>query len=74
MLISFIEDTLNNLSILIRIFFMIFTAFLINIYWVDAFPVIENIPIISYLLEFDVFVIVFFSLALGWVNEWGKLY
>jgi UDP-N-acetylmuramyl pentapeptide phosphotransferase/UDP-N-acetylglucosamine-1-phosphate transferase len=64
MVISFIEDTLHNVSILIRLFFMIFTAFLINIYWVDAFPVIENIPIISYLLEFDVFVIVFFTLAL----------
>ncbi|MDB4096892.1 undecaprenyl/decaprenyl-phosphate alpha-N-acetylglucosaminyl 1-phosphate transferase [Methylophilaceae bacterium] len=64
MLLSFVEDTLNNLSFLVRLFFMIFTAFLINIYWVDAFPVIENIPIISYLLEFDLFVIVFFTLAL----------
>ena len=64
MLLSFVEDTFNNVSFLIRLFFMIFTAFVINIYWVEAFPVIENIPIISHLLEFDVFVIVFFSLAL----------
>ena len=64
MLISFVEDTLNNLNFLGRLFFMIITAFLINIYWVDTFPVIENIPIISYLLEFDVFVILFFTLAL----------
>ena len=64
MLLSFIEDTFNNVSFLIRLFFMIFTALFINIYWIDAFPVIENIPIISYLLEFDVFVIVFFTLAL----------
>ena len=64
MLLSFIEDTFNNVSFLIRLLFMIFTALFINIYWIDAFPVIENIPIISYLLEFDVFVIVFFTLAL----------
>ena len=64
MLISFVEDTLNNLNFLGRLFFMIITAFLINIYWVDTFPVIENIPIISYLLEFDVFAILFFTLAL----------
>lgn len=64
MLVSFIEDTFHNVSILIRLFFMIFTAFLINIYWIEAFPLIENIPIISYLLESDIFVIVFFSLAL----------
>ena len=64
MLLSFIEDTFNNVSFLIRLLFMVLTAFMINIYWIEVFPVIENIPIISYLLEFDVFVIVFFSLAL----------
>ena len=64
MLVSIFEDTFNNVSILIRLFFMVFTAFIINIYWIEAFPVIENIPIISYLLEFDVFVILFFTLAL----------
>jgi len=64
MLISFVEDTFNNVSFLFRLLFMIFTAIVINIYWVDAFPLIENVPIISYLLKFDVFVIVFFSIAL----------
>ena len=64
MLLSFVEDTFNNLSFLIRLLFMCLTALIINIYWVDAFPLIENIPIISYLLEFDLFVIVFFTLAL----------
>jgi len=64
MLLSFVEDTFNNVSFLIRLFFMISTAFVINIYWVDAFPLIENVPIISYLLKFDVFAIVFFSIAL----------
>jgi len=64
MLIGFVEDTLNNVSFSVRLFVMFLTALIINLYWIDVFPIIENIPIISYLLEFDAFVIVFFSLAL----------
>ena len=64
MLVSFIEDTFHNVSFKLRLFFMVITALTINLYWFEAYPVIENIPILSYLLEFPVIATVFFSLAL----------
>ena len=64
MLISFIEDTFHDVSFLTRLVVMVLTALIINIYWIETFPVIENIPLLSYLLEFPVFATLFFSLAL----------
>ena len=43
---------------------MILTALMINIYWIEAFPLIENIPLLSNLLKSPVFITLFFSLAL----------
>jgi len=64
MLVSFIEDTFHNVSFKLRLFFMVITALTINLYWFEAYPVIENIPILSHLLEFPLIATVFFSLAL----------
>lgn len=64
MILSFIEDTFSNISILIRLFFMLSTALLISIFWIESYPVIENIPLLSALLEFKGFSFLFFSLAL----------
>jgi len=64
MLISFVEDTLHNVNFKIRLVFMIFTALIINIYWIDTFPIIENIPFISYFLQFPVLTTLFFTFAL----------
>ena len=64
MILSFIEDTFNNINFVVRLNVMVFTALIICIYWLEGFPVIENFSLLSDLLKFPVFTYIFFSLAL----------
>lgn len=64
MLASFYEDILHNQNFKIRLILMILTALMINIYLIEVFPLVENIPLLSNLLKSPVFATLFFSFAL----------
>jgi UDP-N-acetylmuramyl pentapeptide phosphotransferase/UDP-N-acetylglucosamine-1-phosphate transferase len=64
MTLIFIEDIFYNISFKVRLFFMVASMLSISFFWLQSFPVVEFIPIVSTFLQVEVVSIIFFSLAL----------
>ena len=62
--VTFVEDIYQNVSFKIRLLFMALTVLTICTFWIESFPIINNIPILSKILEVEIFAILFFCFAL----------
>jgi UDP-N-acetylmuramyl pentapeptide phosphotransferase/UDP-N-acetylglucosamine-1-phosphate transferase len=62
-IISVVEDIFHNVSIKLRLLVMTVVVLSLTIFWIDSFPAVKHIPILSNLLEFKAFSVLFFTLA-----------